>query len=189
MGYFPSVTEVPEATLYLWRKQAREQWSSANKFAVVLEAAPLNEAELAAYCRRKGLLVEQLERWRGEIHAALSAGQSRAGVAERATDKKRIRDAEKGLAQQGEGIERNGDIAGAVPKVRSAVDRRRGRMIALPQRQKSVGDIEQACQDGVHVDLWRTGIECVHRRALAPHRRSPGRCKTDGGASRRPRTS
>ena len=56
------LTGVPEATLYLWRKQAREQgravpgdgqnpeqWSSADKFAVVLEAAPLNEAELAAY--------------------------------------------------------------------------------------------------------------------------------------------
>lgn len=48
------LTGVPEATLYLWRKQAREQgravpgdgqnpeqWSSADKFAVVLEAAPL----------------------------------------------------------------------------------------------------------------------------------------------------
>jgi transposase len=59
------ITGVPEATLYLWRKQAREagrvvpgdgqnpeQWSAADKFAAVLEAAPLNEAELAEYCRR-----------------------------------------------------------------------------------------------------------------------------------------
>ena len=98
------LTGVPEATLYLWRKQAREQgravpgdgqnpeqWSSADKFAVVLEAASLNAAELAAYCRRKGLLVEQLERWRTEVHTALTAGQSRAGATERTTDKKRIR--------------------------------------------------------------------------------------------------
>ncbi|MDO8035553.1 hypothetical protein O3297_19225 [Janthinobacterium sp. SUN128] len=36
----------------------------------VPEAAPLNEAELAAYCRRKGLLVKQLERRRAEVHSA-----------------------------------------------------------------------------------------------------------------------
>ena len=37
-----------------------EQWSSANKFAVVLETASLNEAELAQYCRKKGLYSEQI---------------------------------------------------------------------------------------------------------------------------------
>ncbi len=107
------LTGVPEATLYLWRKQAREQgravpgdgqnpeqWSSADKFAVVLEAAPLNAAELAAYCRRKGLLVEQLERWRTEVHTALTAGQNRAGATERATDKKRIRELERDLRRK-----------------------------------------------------------------------------------------
>ena len=30
-----------------------------------------------SYCRRKGLLVEQLERWRSEGHTALSAGLNR----------------------------------------------------------------------------------------------------------------
>ncbi|MDN2697771.1 hypothetical protein O0882_15735 [Janthinobacterium sp. SUN073] len=37
----------------------------------------MNEAELVSYCRRKGLLVEQLERWRSEVHTALSAGLNR----------------------------------------------------------------------------------------------------------------
>jgi transposase len=105
---------IPEGTLYLWRKQAREQgravpgdgqnpeqWCAADKFAVVLEAAALNEAELGAYCRRKGLLVEQLERWRGEVHTALSGGQgSSSAASERATDKKRIRDLEKDLRRK-----------------------------------------------------------------------------------------
>jgi hypothetical protein len=58
------ITGVPQATLYLWRKQAREagrvvpgdgqnpeHWSAADKLAAVLEAALLNEAELAEYCR------------------------------------------------------------------------------------------------------------------------------------------
>lgn len=107
------LTGIPEGTLYLWRKQAREQgravpgdgqnpeqWSAADKFSVVLEAAPLNKAELGAYCRRKGLLVEQLERWRTEVHSVLSGGQGRAGEGERATDKKRIRDLEKDLRRK-----------------------------------------------------------------------------------------
>ena len=107
------LTGVPEATLYLWRKQAREagrsvpgdgqnpeQWGAADKFAAVLEAAPLNEAELAAYCRRKGLLVAQLERWRTEMHAALTRQDSQAEATARAQDKKRIRELEKDLRRK-----------------------------------------------------------------------------------------
>lgn len=79
------VTGVPEATLYLWHKEAREngrvvpsdgqnpeQWSAADKFSAVLDAAPLNETELAGYYCLKGLLVEHLERWRTEIQTALT---------------------------------------------------------------------------------------------------------------------
>jgi transposase-like protein len=70
-------TGISAVTLYTWRKQARvegiavpadgknpEKWSSEDKFAIVLEAAALNEAELAEYCRQKGLYVEQIEAWR-----------------------------------------------------------------------------------------------------------------------------
>lgn len=107
------LTGIPKATLFLWRKQAREQgravpgdrqnpeqWSAADKFSIVLEAAPLNAAELAEYCRRKGLLVEQLERWRAEVHSVLTGGQGRSTDRERATDKKRIRDLEKDLRRK-----------------------------------------------------------------------------------------
>jgi transposase-like protein len=105
------LTGIPEATLYLWRKQARsagravpgdgqnpEDWSSANKFAVVLETAPLGEAELAEYCRQKGLFVEQVRRWRSEAQRAL--GQVSNGKAERAQDKKHIRELEKDLRRK-----------------------------------------------------------------------------------------
>jgi transposase-like protein len=70
-------TGISDVTLYTWRKQARvegiavpadgknpEKWSSEDKFAIVLEAASLNEAELAEYCRQKGLYVEQIAAWR-----------------------------------------------------------------------------------------------------------------------------
>lgn len=39
-------------------------WSSADKFGVVLETARMNEAEVAEYCRGKGLFVEQVADWR-----------------------------------------------------------------------------------------------------------------------------
>ncbi len=70
-------TGITDATLYTWRKQARAagavvpgngkqacQWSSKDKFRVVLESTSLNEAELSEYCRRNGLYVEQIKAWR-----------------------------------------------------------------------------------------------------------------------------
>jgi transposase len=41
-----------------------EAWSSKDKFGAVLETAGLNEAELAQYCRRQGLLNAQIRAWR-----------------------------------------------------------------------------------------------------------------------------
>ncbi len=70
------VTGMPDH-LYHWRKQARakglvvpgdgrnpENWSPEDKFAVVLETATMNEAELAEYCRKKGLFAEQIAVWK-----------------------------------------------------------------------------------------------------------------------------
>lgn len=106
------LTGISEATLYSWRKQARsqgrvvpgdgqnpERWSAPDKFAVVLETAPLSEAELAEYCRRKGLFVEQIRRWREEVQAALTNGD-KSRTTERAQDKKRIRELEKDLRRK-----------------------------------------------------------------------------------------
>lgn len=77
----PQVAEqegISVAALYNWRKQARlegkavpgsrkqtpEDWSSQDKFAVVMETSSMNEAETAEYCRSKGLYPEQLKRWK-----------------------------------------------------------------------------------------------------------------------------
>ncbi len=82
------VTGITDATLYAWRKQARaaesvvpgegnqaDQWSSQDKFRVVLESASLKETELAEYCRRKGLYVEQVKAWREACEQANSPVQ------------------------------------------------------------------------------------------------------------------
>src|SRR5699024_3525425 len=68
---------ITATTLYNWRKQARargqvlpsrsthpDQWTSQEKFQIVLETAPMNEAEVSAYCRERGLYPEQVETWR-----------------------------------------------------------------------------------------------------------------------------
>lgn len=68
---------ITEPTLYKWRKEARlagnptpgsgqgsEQWSSEDKFLVVMETYAMNELELAEYCRKKGLFKEQVSSWR-----------------------------------------------------------------------------------------------------------------------------
>lgn len=108
-------TGISDATLYTWRKQARneglvvpgdgknaEDWSSEDKFAVVLETATLNEAELAEYCRKKGLFAEQITAWKS---SCLSANKSQAQQEkqlqeQRRQDQKKIRQLEKELKRK-----------------------------------------------------------------------------------------
>ena len=103
-------TGISSVTLYAWRKQARAAgaivpgdgkspsgWSSEEKFRVVLERAALNETELAEYCRRKGLYVEQVRAWRAACEQANATVQERTR-AERAQAKDartRIRELER----------------------------------------------------------------------------------------------
>lgn len=105
-------TGITEQTLYTWRRQLKNQgmpvpgdgknpegWSSEDKFAVVLETAALNEAELAEYCRRKGLFVEQIAAWGEACRAANANGgeQARSQREQSKENKKRIRQLEKEL--------------------------------------------------------------------------------------------
>ena len=68
---------ISEQTLRNWRDKARKEgyaapgtdslpddWSTQDKFLVVVETASLNEADLAEYARKKGLFVEQIKAWR-----------------------------------------------------------------------------------------------------------------------------
>jgi len=74
---------ISEATLFNWRKAAREKglllpdgdsgpegWSARDKFAAVLETAAFNEADLAEYCRKRGIYPEQLLQWRRACESA-----------------------------------------------------------------------------------------------------------------------
>jgi len=103
---------ITEQTLYTWRRQLRnqgtpvpgsgknaEEWTSEDKFAVVLETAALNATELAEYCRGKGLFVEQIAAWKAACMSA-NAGAAqlkRSQQAQSKEDKKRIRELERDL--------------------------------------------------------------------------------------------
>ncbi len=81
-------TGITTGTLYNWRKELRasgkaapgdedrsDRWSSRDKFLIVHETYTMNEAELARYCREKGLYVEQVKNWRNSCEEA-NHGQS-----------------------------------------------------------------------------------------------------------------
>ena len=68
---------ISEQTLRNWRDKARaegiaapgkdavpDDWSTQDKFLIVVETASMNETELAEYARKKGLYVEQIKAWR-----------------------------------------------------------------------------------------------------------------------------
>ena len=68
---------ISEATLYNWRNQTKsegkpvpgaekkpDQWPAEARFTVIVETAALSEAEVAEYCRKKGLYPEQITQWK-----------------------------------------------------------------------------------------------------------------------------
>ena len=68
---------ITEQTLRNWREKARSEgvaapgiaagpkdWSTHDKFLIVVETSSMNEMELAEYARMKGLYVEQIKAWR-----------------------------------------------------------------------------------------------------------------------------
>ena len=108
-------TGIPADTLYDWRRQARrarglgpapvgngERWSAAEKFAMVVEAAALNEAEQGEYCRQRGLYPEQLQTWRRACEQANAgqAGPLAQSKHDAQTDKRRLQALERELRRK-----------------------------------------------------------------------------------------
>jgi transposase-like protein len=106
---------ISEATLHKWRAQARGKgqlmpdaaagpggWASRDKFAAVLETAALNEADLAEYCRQRGVFPEQIKTWRMACEQANDWERTSKARMSQATreEKKRIKDLERELARK-----------------------------------------------------------------------------------------
>jgi transposase-like protein len=103
-------TGIPRDTLYGWRRQAwrerglasaplanrAERWRSEEKFAMVVETAALNEAQLGEYCRKRGVYPEEVKAWRLVCERAHDGGavQRSPRHAEAQANKRRIRELE-----------------------------------------------------------------------------------------------
>ena len=106
---------ISEATLYNWRKAARaegrllpegdqtpEGWTAADKFGAVVETAALNEAELSAWCRERGLYPERIRQWRRACEQANDWDRQQAERlrAERKADRERLKALERELKKK-----------------------------------------------------------------------------------------
>ena len=67
--------KINKGTIYKWIKEAEVKegvnisrlsgnWTSEDKFHMVLESAPLTEQELGEYCRRKGTYIDDIKAWK-----------------------------------------------------------------------------------------------------------------------------
>ncbi len=74
--------EIPRTTIYQWKKKKNKnfinnkpsnKWSSQDKFQAVLETSSFTELELAQYCRRKGIHVEEIKTWQKQCLKANSS--------------------------------------------------------------------------------------------------------------------
>jgi transposase-like protein len=118
--------EVPQATLSKWLRTAGftssygfpnnahgyrdmtnvkgpkrpNDWSAEDKLKVVMEAAALEEDQLGAFLRQKGLHLTHLEQWRMQILEALQNRPSKKTTKGKKGDAKRIRALEKELRRK-----------------------------------------------------------------------------------------
>lgn len=83
-----------------------DQWTPENQLAVIIETAALNEAELAEYCRKKGLFAEQIQHWKAAFISGVAARsaspseQRRALTVDQKKDKQTIRKLERELKRK-----------------------------------------------------------------------------------------
>ena len=76
-----------------------KDWTAEEKYAVMMEAASLSDAELGAFLRKKGLRETNLKEWRQEMLKGLrepKAPSPRRG----STEARRIRELERELARK-----------------------------------------------------------------------------------------
>ena len=111
-------TGIPKDTLYGWRGQAcrvrglpmmgataaKERWSSGEKFAMVVETAALNEAQLGEYCRKRGVYLEQLQHWRQCGEQANGEPKPTRVPAQTRTEARRVQELERELRRKNKAL-------------------------------------------------------------------------------------
>lgn len=160
-------TGVSTWTLYDWRRQmigkgeamgsrshpgkaSGRQRSAGAKLAAVVETQAMNEAELAEYCRGKGLYPEEVKAWRTPAEAALGGGlvpqkQLREAVA---AEKKRAKELERELHRKEKALAETAALLTLRKKAAAIVCPEPGRRLsrgAVPKME--VGLPASVCRD------------------------------------------
>lgn len=106
---------VGNGTVNKWRQELKEEglllandeggnenYSAEQIFSFVIETATMSEHELSAYCREKGLYIEQVKKWRAasiQAHQPKKESKHKQDSLRRA-DRKRIKELERELARK-----------------------------------------------------------------------------------------
>ncbi|MBA8202473.1 IS3 family transposase [Escherichia coli] len=126
------------------------EWTPERRFSVVIETATLSEMELADYCRRMGLFVEQVKEWRAiSIQAhEMKMAESRRADKELREAKTRLRELEKELLRKDKALAEAAALLMLREKFKCPLGQQRGRLTPLPERQKIISLIHEAVING-----------------------------------------
>jgi len=91
---FPNAHEYTKMAKIKGPKRPND-WSAEDKLKVVMESASLDDEQLGAFLRKKGLHQTHLEQWRLQMLDGLQNGFSKKNAKKKKSDAKRIRALEK----------------------------------------------------------------------------------------------
>jgi transposase len=92
---FPNITKDYIKMAKINNPRRPNDWSAEEKLKVVMEAASLDDEQLGAFLRQKGLHKTHLEQWRLQMLDGLQNSFSKKKANQKKTDAKRIRTLEK----------------------------------------------------------------------------------------------
>ncbi|WP_434965436.1 IS3 family transposase [Escherichia coli] len=127
-----------------------EDWTPERRFSVVLETATLSEMELADYCRRMGLFVEQVKEWRAisiQAHEKKLTENIRTDRALRDA-KNKLRELEKELKRKDKALAEAAALLILRGKVQCPLGQQRGRLTPLLEWRKIIALVREAISNG-----------------------------------------
>ncbi|WP_458070055.1 IS3 family transposase [Rhodanobacter sp. BL-MT-08] len=157
---------ITEVTLRTWRNAAliegslvrkdsgqSERWSGPEKFRIVVESAPMNEAELSEYCRRIGLLPEQIRQWRVACEQANAPMTTAQGVVkpDSGMARERIRQLERELRRKDAALAETAALLVLRKKPRGDLGQGRGRMTSPSDRREALALLDDAVAAGARL--------------------------------------
>ncbi|MFZ5988370.1 MAG: hypothetical protein ACOYWZ_14765 [Bacillota bacterium] len=154
---------IPMTTLNGWKIRAlkkmnnnkninfnKKTMTSSDKFHIIMETYTLSEYDLAQYCRKNGLYVDEVKKWRSDLESSIAKEPDAVKeVKEELTEeKKKNRLHEKELNRKG--IGRSSCITCTSKKVLD-VHGGKGRLITLCERKRIVDMISEARRNGARL--------------------------------------